>query len=92
MFFLIGNMLYMIETIRASQIQLHNYVSQWSPTIHQDELTIAVRLEDKAGKTVATGTGEVGTLSIPNATLWWPFSMVKRDSDAGYLYTLVVSF
>lgn len=83
--------LYVIETIRATLMQLNNDVS-WavSPSVHQDDLAIAVRLEDKSGNTVASGTGGIGYLAVPNATLWWPFSMVKRDEDAGYLYTLVV--
>lgn len=83
--------LYDIETFKASvAAQLHNDVG-YAPTVLQDELSIVVRLEDKTGITVASGTGGMGYLSVPNATLWWPFSMVKRDEDAGYLYTLVVS-
>lgn len=84
--------LYVIDTVRAPAIQFHNDVSfGWTPTVQQDELNIVVRLEDKAGKTVASGTGGIGYLSVPNATLWWPFTMVENDHEAGYLYSLVVS-
>jgi len=83
--------IYNIETIRASAALFHNDVSfGWIPTVNQDGLSIAVRLEDKSGAVVATGTHGIGYLSVPNATLWWPFSMVKEDEQAGYLYTMVV--
>ena len=52
--------------------------------------TVNVSLVDKEGKVVATGAGTEGELTVPNAKLWWPFTMVKNDSDAGYLYTLMV--
>lgn len=51
----------------------------------------SVSLVDKQGSTVATSAGESGVLEVPNANLWWPFTMVQDDKDAGYLYTLVVT-
>ncbi|ODM98568.1 Beta-glucuronidase [Orchesella cincta] len=84
--------IYNIETVRASAALFHNDVNfGWIPTVNQDGLSIVVRLEDKSGNIVATGTHGIGYLSVPNATLWWPFSMVKKDEQAGYLYTMVVS-
>ena len=85
-------MFYVIETIRASTVQLGNDVGfNWKPTVNQDDLNIVVKLLDKAGNVVSSGTGGIGYLSVPNPSLWWPFSMVKNDDDAGYLYTLMVS-
>ena len=52
---------------------------------------VSVRLEDKIGTAVASGVGETGRLIINSAHLWWPFTMVEKEGDAGYLYTLVVS-
>jgi len=56
----------------------------------QNPISYRVSLEDQEGNVVATQSTAEGTLSVPNAKLWWPFSMVTKDSDAGYLYTLVV--
>jgi hypothetical protein len=51
---------------------------------------VSVKLLDKTGATVAVSEGAVGLLNVKNAKLWWPFTMVENDADAGYLYTLVV--
>jgi beta-glucuronidase len=52
--------------------------------------TVSVQLLDKQGVVVASGPSASGTLQVPNAKLWWPYTMVKNASDAGYLYTLQV--
>jgi hypothetical protein len=51
---------------------------------------VSVRLEDKLGNVAGSATGESGRLTVSGAKLWWPFTMVANESDAGYLYTLVV--
>ena len=52
--------------------------------------TVTVSLVDQEGQTVAISTGAEGILTVENAKLWWPFTMVQNDKDAGYLYNLVV--
>ena len=54
-------------------------------------LSVRVDLEDRDGNVVASGAGLTGELRVPNANLWWPYTMVSNDSQAGYLYKLVVS-
>lgn len=53
--------------------------------------SVDVMLRDKEGEVVAQGTGESGVLQVSNAKLWWPYTMVRNVSDAGYLYTLEVA-
>jgi len=52
--------------------------------------TVSVALRDKEGVIVAQGSGISGTLQVPNAKLWWPYTMVNDSSNAGYLHTLEV--
>ncbi|CAL8111717.1 unnamed protein product [Orchesella dallaii] len=52
--------------------------------------TVSVALHDKDGVIAAQGSAATGTLQVPNAKLWWPYTMVSNSSDAGYLYTLEV--
>jgi beta-glucuronidase len=53
--------------------------------------SVSVALVDKAGLTVATGTGLSGSLTVTNAKLWWPYAMAAEAGvDPGYLYTLKV--
>jgi beta-galactosidase/beta-glucuronidase len=66
-----------------------NEISSAGP--FQDQLKAAVTLVDKRNNVVATGSGFQGVLTLNNPKLWWPFSMVANDSEAGHLYTLVVS-
>ena len=40
---------------------------------------------DKNDNKVASGKGLKGSITVPNATLWWPYTM---DENSGYLYTL----
>jgi beta-glucuronidase len=54
--------------------------------------TVSLQLIDKQGTVVATGASASGTLQVPNAKLWWPYTMMTNASDAGYLYTLQVRF
>ncbi len=51
---------------------------------------VNVILYDKEGVSVAEGSGITGTLQVNDANLWWPYTMVRNVSDAGYLYTLEV--
>lgn len=52
--------------------------------------TVNVILYDKEGVSVAESSGTTETLQVNNANLWWPYTMVRNVSDAGYLYTLEV--
>ncbi|ODN06660.1 Beta-glucuronidase [Orchesella cincta] len=52
--------------------------------------TVSVTLRDKEGAVAAQGSTASGTLQVPNAKLWWPYTMVGNASDAGYLYSLEV--
>lgn len=52
--------------------------------------TVNVILYDKEGVSVAEGPGIAGTLQVNDVNLWWPYTMVRNVSDAGYLYTLEV--
>lgn len=52
--------------------------------------TVNVILYDKEGVSVAEGSGIAGTLQVNDVNLWWPYTMVRNVSDAGYLYTLEV--
>ncbi|CAG2120217.1 unnamed protein product, partial [Medioppia subpectinata] len=47
-----------------------------------------VEVMDKSGKKVAEAKGYSGSITIPNAKLWWPYT---TDPNPGYLYTLRVS-
>lgn len=49
---------------------------------------ISVELLDKEGLPVTSSTGSTGNIVVPNAKLWWPYTMVRNRSEAGYLYTL----
>lgn len=51
---------------------------------------VSVALRDKDNVIVAEATGESGTLTVPNANLWWPYTMVHNVTSAGYQYTLEV--
>lgn len=52
---------------------------------------LSVALVDDEGTVVASNANGEGELVVPNAKLWWPITMVAKDSDAGYLYTLVAT-
>jgi len=52
------------------------------------DVKVYAQLENKMGEVVADSHD--GHIVVPNVTLWWPFTMVKDDADAGYLYTLKV--
>ena len=45
---------------------------------------LSVKVYDKNGNFIKQQDGQSGTVTIPNATLWWPFLM---DENPGYLYT-----
>lgn len=47
-----------------------------------------IRVLDKKGNEVGSAKGLTGSVSIANATLWWPYTM---NPNPGYLYTLRVS-
>ncbi|CAE1312335.1 uidA [Acanthosepion pharaonis] len=47
-----------------------------------------IQVLDKDGKTVVRATGISGTIMIPNANLWWPYTMNK--TSPAYLYTFRV--
>jgi len=52
---------------------------------------VSVSLVDKNGDIVAFADGNSNTLIIPNAKIWWPYTMAKNKGvAAGYLYTLKV--
>ncbi|OXA50954.1 Beta-glucuronidase [Folsomia candida] len=53
--------------------------------------TINVDLLDKEGTLVSSALTAIGTLVVPNAKLWWPYTMVREQNEAGYLYTLRVT-
>ena len=58
----------------------------------EPSLVVSVELRDREDQIVGSASGSSsGRLSIPNAKLWWPYTMVENDGDAGYLHTLVVS-
>ena len=53
--------------------------------------SVSVSLLDKQGNSVASGSTASGALSVPNANLWWPYTMVANTPmEPGYLYTLQV--
>ncbi|CAG7734111.1 unnamed protein product [Allacma fusca] len=54
-------------------------------------VNVIVELEDQEGTVVGRAEGSDGEIAVPNAKLWWPFTMVPDDEDAGYLYTLKVT-
>ncbi|KAI0212759.1 Beta-glucuronidase [Lamellibrachia satsuma] len=47
-----------------------------------------VEILDRDGETVARGFSVSETVTIPNVTLWWPYSM--STDNFGYMYTLKV--
>ncbi|CAG2119496.1 unnamed protein product, partial [Medioppia subpectinata] len=58
---------------------------------HSEKISAAecvVEVMDKSGKKVAEAKGYLGSITIPNAKLWWPYT---TDPNPGYLYTLRVS-
>jgi len=59
-------------------------------SISEGAATVSVALRNKEGVIVAQATTASGTLQVPNAKLWWPYTMVSNATDAGYLYTLEV--
>lgn len=55
-----------------------------------DQTELQVSIFDKQGNKVATGRGVSnvdGTLTVPNANLWWPYLM---HAEPGYLYQLEI--
>lgn len=52
--------------------------------------SVNVILCNKEGDAVAENSGNSGVLEVPDVNLWWPYTMVRNVSDAGYLYTLEV--
>ena len=52
--------------------------------------SVEVTVEDREGATVSAATGQSlqGSMVIPNARLWWPWTM--RPDDPGYMYVLKV--
>lgn len=58
-----------------------------SPSSTATYVKCEVRLLDQLGSVVANGGDLKGTLVVPSATLWWPYTM---SSNPGYLYTLEV--
>ena len=50
--------------------------------------TVKVDVLTHNGSVVASSTGLSGNLSVPNAQLWWPYTM--NDKQYGYQYTLKV--
>ena len=51
--------------------------------------SVTVEVTDDTGTTVAKGTSMKGTLSVPKAKLWWPFSMSMQNFTD--MYTLKVT-
>ena len=51
--------------------------------------SVSVEIEDSAGTAVAKGTGLKGLLKVPQAKLWWPYSMSGQNFT--HMYTLKVS-
>lgn len=51
--------------------------------------TVEVELLDRNGQSVGKSYTFNGTLVVPRAKLWWPFTM-SGDAKPGYLYKLVV--
>ena len=52
-----------------------------------DTVTAKATLFDKTGTEVVSDTVLQGTLTVQNASLWWPYLM---DPNPGYLYTLQI--
>lgn len=82
-----GLVSYFVDISQSNPRQHPNAIRKIST---KQDFRVSVRLEDKAGVSVATSSGESGVLRVTNAKLWWPFTMVSDDSNAGYRYTLVV--
>ncbi|OXA64937.1 beta-glucuronidase isoform X2 [Folsomia candida] len=81
-----GLVSYFVDISQSNPRQHPNAIRKIST---KQDFRVSVRLEDKAGVSVATSSGESGVLRVTNAKLWWPFTMVSDDSNAGYRYTLV---
>ncbi|CAG7817503.1 unnamed protein product, partial [Allacma fusca] len=77
-----GHVTYAIRTVAEARN---------APLEDTQGVDVTVELRDQTGKVVGTADGSSGEISVPNAKLWWPFTMVQNDRDAGYLYTLVVT-
>jgi beta-galactosidase/beta-glucuronidase len=45
---------------------------------------------DKGGHVIATKTSYKGTVTIPDANFWWPYTM--NMTSPGYMYTLKVKY
>ncbi|CAG7731679.1 unnamed protein product, partial [Allacma fusca] len=54
-------------------------------------IDVTVELHDQDGNVVGSAVGSSGEIAVPNAKLWWPYTMVQNDRDAGYLYKLVAT-
>ncbi|XP_060576094.1 beta-glucuronidase-like isoform X2 [Ruditapes philippinarum] len=54
-----------------------------------DLINMKVEIIDKVGHVIATKTSYKGTVTIPDANLWWPYTM--NVTSPGYMYTLKVS-
>jgi len=77
-----------VTTIVAGTIGSVSYTVDIVPANAADA-TVAVELIDKEGKVVTTGSNAAGILTVPNANLWWPYTM--NPASPGYLYTLKVT-
>ncbi|XP_078535590.1 beta-glucuronidase [Lissotriton helveticus] len=52
------------------------------------DYSLLLKLYDREGKVVATGTGLTGQLKVVDPKLWWPYLM---HENPGYLYSLEVT-
>ena len=75
-----------LTKIKDSKTGIIDYTVEHSETETKPECVVEVL--DKKGKKVASAKGVSGSITVANATLWWPYTM---DDNAGYLYTLRVS-
>ena len=72
--------------IKDPKTGIIDYTVEHSETSTKPDCVVDVL--DKKGNKVASGNGLSGSITVPNATLWWPYTM---DDNPGYLYTLRVS-
>ena len=89
-----GGMGYVNYSVRALRPGSFECVHGGPKGLYNESVTgkcqFITELIDKLGQIVASGSGgRAGFLQVPNARLWWPYSMVP-DNQTGYVYTLKV--
>lgn len=52
--------------------------------------SVKVSILDREGRSVGESSQSQGQITVPNANLWWPYSMITSANETAYLYTFKV--